>query len=99
MTKTFFFKFDALSLENSGDVKLVELLVDIVDAELFVIIDSKVLKTENVKETDCLCGVLETRISYLLWLDCPIHHNNEPIEQIVEQLFGKSVFVVGGFFE
>jgi hypothetical protein len=48
VTKTLFLKFDAFSLENSSDIEFMQLFIDVVDAQLLVVVLRKVLETKNV---------------------------------------------------
>jgi hypothetical protein len=98
VAKTFLFEFDTLSFENGSDIQFMKLFVDVVDAQLFVVIDSKVFKTENVEKTDSLGFVEETRLVNISWLNRFVHYDDQPVEQIVEQLLGKRIFVITSFF-
>ena len=96
MAKAFFLKFHAFSLKDSGDVKLVELFIDVVDTHLLVVIKLEVLKTKNVQKTDCLGLILERVLSPVGRLNRLVHHNNEPIKHVVKQLLGDGIFVIVG---
>lgn len=98
MTKTLFLKFDAFSLENSSDIEFMQLFIDVVDAQLLVVVLRKVLKTKNVEQPNCFGCIHEVRVIKVFWLDCTVHHNNQPVKQIVEQLFGKRILIVSRLF-
>ena len=80
MAQTLLFQLNALSFENGSDIKFMQLFIDIVDAKLFVVVHCEVLKTENIKETDCLGSVLETIVVHVSGLNRSIHHDDKPIE-------------------
>lgn len=78
-----------------------KLLIDIVYAQLFVIILKqwlKVFEAEDVKQSNGLGLVTEPGIVYLGWLDRRVHKLHEPVKQIVVNLLGKGIAYVFAFF-
>ena len=91
--KAFLFEIHLLGFEDGGDIELMQLLVDIVDTELFEVVVIEVFETENIQKTNSLGNLGKAGVLHCLWLDCSIHLDDEPVEQVVVELLGERVSV------
>lgn len=95
VTETLFHELHLFSLKNGGDVQLVELFVDKIDTELLeIILCVEVLKTKDVEQSNRLGGVEKAGVFHHFWLNCGVHFLDEPVEQVVEQLFGQGISII-----
>lgn len=59
-------KFKFLRIEDSWNVELMQLLIDIIDAHLLEIILCETFETENIKQTNSFSHLLEGICSFIL---------------------------------
>ena len=92
-TKTLLSQIHLLCLEYRGDVELVKLLIDIIDAKLLEIIQLEVLEAENVKQANRFSNLVKACIRQFRWLNCFVHLYDKPIEHIIVELLGQSISI------